>query len=225
MTDPIAEGVVYVVDDDTELREYIRYLLAASGWRIETFADPLEFLEAYKDAGVACVVTDVCMPGLSGLELQRELAGRGIDLPVIMISAYAEVPTAVSAMRQGAVDFLEKPFEAQALLDRVREALAASQRAAPERDGARRGGNPVRPADAAPARRARRTDAGQAQQDHRRRSRRQPAHRRRASFPPDAEPRRQLVARPVPPRGAGAGTASAGTGALKSAEEKREDSR
>jgi two-component system response regulator FixJ len=129
MTDPIAEGVVYVVDDDTELREYIRYLLAASGWRVETFADPLEFLEAYEDAGVACVVTDVCMPGLSGLELQRELAGRGIDLPVIMISAYAEVPTAVSAMRQGAVDFLEKPFEAQALLDRVREALAASQRA------------------------------------------------------------------------------------------------
>jgi FixJ family two-component response regulator len=128
MTDPIAEGVVYVVDDDTELREYIRYLLGSSGWRVETFADPLEFLDAYKDVGVACVVTDVCMPGLSGLELQRELADRGIDLPVIMISAYAEVPTAVSAMRQGAVDFLEKPFEGQALLDRVREALAASSR-------------------------------------------------------------------------------------------------
>jgi two-component system response regulator FixJ len=127
MSEQIAEGVVYVVDDDTELREYIRWLLSSSGWRVETFADPVEFLDTYKDAGVACVVSDVCMPGLSGIELQRELAERGIDLPVILISAYAEVPTAVHAMRQGAVDFLEKPFEAETLLTRVREALAASQ--------------------------------------------------------------------------------------------------
>jgi FixJ family two-component response regulator len=129
MNEQIAEGVVYVVDDDTELREYMRWLLASSGWRVETFADPLEFLDSYKDEGVACVVTDVCMPGLSGIELQRELAGRGIDLPVILISAYAEVPTAVHAMRQGAVDFLEKPFEGETLLQRVREALAVSQEA------------------------------------------------------------------------------------------------
>jgi FixJ family two-component response regulator len=129
MNEQLAEGVVYVVDDDSELREYIRWLLASSGWRVETFADPTEFLATYQDGGVACVVTDVCMPGLSGLELQSALAERGIDLPVILITAYAEVPTAVRAMRQGAVDFLEKPFDAETLLERVREALAASQEA------------------------------------------------------------------------------------------------
>jgi two-component system, LuxR family, response regulator FixJ len=124
-----ANGVVYVVDDDTELREYMRWLLEPAGWRVETYGDPNEFLAAYRDAGAACVVTDVCMPGLSGLDLQRELAERGIDLPVILISAYANVPNVVRAMREGALDFLEKPFDGETLLGRVREALARSDKA------------------------------------------------------------------------------------------------
>jgi CheY-like chemotaxis protein len=98
-TDEPAGGVVYVIDDDTELREYLRWLLEPAGWRVETYGEPAEFLAAYRSTGAACIVTDVCMPGLSGLDLQRELGERGIHLPIILISAYAEVPDVVRAMR------------------------------------------------------------------------------------------------------------------------------
>ena len=119
--------IVFVVDDDDAAREYVCWLLASAGWEVRSYGDAQAFLDDYDPACTGCLISDVRMPGLSGLDLQRELAARPIHLPIIMISAFAEVPTAVRAMREGAVDFLEKPFEGQALLDRVRMAIDADR--------------------------------------------------------------------------------------------------
>ena len=128
VNDPSASrpGVVYVVDDDAELREYLRYLLEGAGWRTVLHGDAEAFLAAYRDEGPACVVSDLCMPGLSGLDLQVELAKRGPLPPLIMMSAQGEVRTAVQAMRDGAVDFLEKPFEPERLLQLVERCMASA---------------------------------------------------------------------------------------------------
>ena len=115
--------VVYLVDDDDAAREYLQWLLETAGWNVQAFDGAQGFLDAYDPSRPGCLVTDVRMPGLSGLDLQRELATRSIRLPIIMISAFAEVPMAVRAMRDGAVDFLEKPFDGQRLVERVRSAL------------------------------------------------------------------------------------------------------
>jgi FixJ family two-component response regulator len=129
---------VYVVDDDDAAREYVRWLLESAGWNVRSYDGAEDFLDAYDAACPGCLVTDVRMPGLSGLDLQRELAERGIRLPIIMISAFAEVPMAVRAMRDGALDFLEKPFDGQTLIERVRNAIESDQRQREnqvERDG------------------------------------------------------------------------------------------
>ena len=120
-------GTVFVVDDDREIREYVRWLLEARGYTVKTFEEPQSFLDSFTDTGPTCLVTDLKMPGLSGLDLQAQLAERGIDLPIIMISAYAEVSSAVQAMREGAIDFLEKPFDGNALIQRVSAALEANR--------------------------------------------------------------------------------------------------
>lgn len=122
-----APGIVYVVDDDPQLREYVCWVLAPCGWEIRCFEDPQKFLDTYQDEGTACVVTDLRMPGLSGLDLQDALATRSPDLPIIMMSAYADVSSAVRAVRQGAIDFLEKPFDRQTLIERVRSALQRNE--------------------------------------------------------------------------------------------------
>lgn len=126
-------GVVFVVDDDPEVREYVRWLLESRGLSVKSYDEPRAFLDSLDngllEAGPACLVTDLRMPGLSGLDLQSEIAARGIDLPIIMISAYAEVSSAVRAMREGAVDFLEKPFDGPELINRVETALAADREA------------------------------------------------------------------------------------------------
>jgi FixJ family two-component response regulator len=128
--------VVYVVDDDAELRDYLRWVLEPTGFEVRTFENAQAFLDAYDAGRPGCLITDLRMPGLSGLDLQAELAARQIHLPLIMMSAFAEVSSAVRAMREGAVDFLEKPFDAQHLLERVRAAVEADRsdrRAAAER--------------------------------------------------------------------------------------------
>lgn len=117
-------GTVHVVDDDAELREYLCWVLQGAGWQSVAHADATAFLAAYRDDGPACVVSDLYMPGMSGLELQGELVRRGHGLPMIMISAQGEVKTAVQAMREGAVDFLEKPFAPEELLARVEACMA-----------------------------------------------------------------------------------------------------
>jgi two-component system, LuxR family, response regulator FixJ len=123
-----APAIVYLVDDDDAAREYVRWLLESAGWQVRAYDGAQGFLDDYDPTCPGCLVTDVRMPGISGLDLQRELAARSIRLPIIMISAFSEVPMAVRAMRDGALDFLEKPFDGQTLLDRVRAALEAEQR-------------------------------------------------------------------------------------------------
>lgn len=123
----MSEAVVYVVDDDQAVRDSLRWVLESAGYAVRVFGSAEAFLSAYRRGGIGCLVLDVAMPGMSGLELQAQLSAIDADLPVIFISAHGTVPTAVSAMRRGAVDFLMKPFDNHALLQRVEDALAISR--------------------------------------------------------------------------------------------------
>lgn len=117
------EPTVYIVDDDPDMRDSLRWLMTTVGLRVETFASAAEFLQAPPPAGPGCLVFDVRMPGLSGLDLYERLIARGPTLPVIFVTAYADVPMAVRALKSGAVEFVEKPFNRQALLDKVQKAI------------------------------------------------------------------------------------------------------
>jgi two-component system response regulator FixJ len=118
-----ADAIVFVVDDDAAMRDSLRWLLQSVGFAVRTCASAEEFLAVYDPAQAGCLVLDIRMPGIGGLGLQAELAARQIELPVIIITGHAEVPTAVRAFKAGAFDFLEKPFGDQLLLDRVRQAV------------------------------------------------------------------------------------------------------
>lgn len=118
------EPTVFVVDDDDAVRDYLKWLMQSVSLQVALFATAGEFLEAYDPSQSGCVLLDVRMPGLSGFDLQTEMQARRIRLPVIMMTAYAEVPMAVRALRGGAVDFIEKPLDGQVLLDRVQQAIA-----------------------------------------------------------------------------------------------------
>lgn len=118
---------VYVVDDDPAMRDSLRWLLESVDFQVNVFESATSFLEEYKGERPACLVLDVRMPGMSGLDLQDELVRRGITIPMIMISAHGDVPVAVRALKTGAIDFIEKPFSDQLLLDRVRQALQNDQ--------------------------------------------------------------------------------------------------
>src|SRR5262249_36698048 len=113
---------------DDAAREYVRWLLESAGWTVRSYDGAQDFLDGYDPALPGCLVSDVRMPGLSGLDLQRELAERSIRLPIIMISAFAEVPMAGRAMRDGAVDCVEKPFDGQTLIGRVGGAVETDRR-------------------------------------------------------------------------------------------------
>lgn len=115
---------IFVVDDDLAIRSSISWLIESVSLRVETFASAEALLERLESEPPGCVVADLRLPSLSGLDIQRELNERGSSLPLIMISAHPEIPTAVRAVRLGALDFIQKPFSDQHLLDRVREAVA-----------------------------------------------------------------------------------------------------
>ena len=115
---------VYVVDDDEGVRSSLALLLKSMGQTALTFASAAEFLEAHDPDQPGCVLLDVRMPGMSGLELQDELNRRGAVLPVIFITGHGDVPMAVEAMQHGAYDFLQKPFRDDDLVERIRRALA-----------------------------------------------------------------------------------------------------
>lgn len=119
------EPTVYIVDDDADMRDSLQWLLQAVGLRVRAFASADEFLRVASPERPGCLVSDVRMPGSSGLELLEALAGRGDPMPAILITAFADVPMAVRAMKAGAVEFLEKPFHRQTLLERVQNALRA----------------------------------------------------------------------------------------------------
>lgn len=127
------EPVVFIVDDDDAVRRFLSGLIESVALPVEAYASARDFLAAYEPGRPGCLVLDVRMPGMSGLELQRELAERAIDLPVIVLTGHGNVQVAVHAMKAGAVDFVEKPFDNELLLDRIQKAVAESVRADGER--------------------------------------------------------------------------------------------
>jgi FixJ family two-component response regulator len=119
----VRDPIVYIVDDDPDMRESLGWLLRTVGLRSFPFANASDFLRAFDGEGPACLVADVRMPGTSGLDLLEELTSRGVRTPVLFITAHADVPMAVRAMKSGAVEFLEKPFNGQFLLEKVQRAV------------------------------------------------------------------------------------------------------
>ncbi len=116
---------VFVVDDDPSIRESLNLLLSSAGYGVQTFSSAKEFLESEQDIREnACIVSDIKMPGLSGLDLQEELASRDYAMPIIFITGHGDIPTTVQAMKKGAIEFLPKPFDDGDLLDAVKEALS-----------------------------------------------------------------------------------------------------
>ena len=118
--------LVFVVDDDCSVRESLEALLTNEGWQSETFASAEEFLSRPRVRAPSCLVLDVSLPDLDGLELQTRIADR-IDMPIIFITGHANVPMSVKAMKAGAVEFLTKPFGDEALLDAIQQAIARSR--------------------------------------------------------------------------------------------------
>jgi FixJ family two-component response regulator len=128
-------SLVYVVDDDEAIRDSLGWLLASIGYRVATYETAEQFLEGYKAGAASCLVLDVRMPGLSGLELQQELNRRGETLPIIFITGHGDVPMAVNAVKSGAFHFLEKPFKDAQLVALIEQAAKLGQLPAEERQG------------------------------------------------------------------------------------------
>lgn len=131
MTD--APAIVFVVDDDPSVRDAVSRLITSVGLRAETFASTRDFLSATRPNAPACLVLDVRLPDVSGLEFQRELAEADIHIPIIFITGHGDIPMTVQAMKAGAVEFLTKPFRGQELLDAVQEAISRDRAAWSER--------------------------------------------------------------------------------------------
>ena len=129
----MTDATVYVVDDDPALRESLGYLLQSEGLVVRAFEGARQFLADYDRQARGCLVVDVRMPDMSGLQLQEYLAAEGSTLPIIVITGHGDVPMAVKALKNGALDFIEKPFADQQLLDRVHEALDVERRQYGER--------------------------------------------------------------------------------------------
>ncbi|MCA9004101.1 MAG: response regulator transcription factor [Planctomycetaceae bacterium] len=117
------EATVFVVDDDPAIRKSLRWLIESVGLKVQTHELASEFLESYSPDIPGCLVLDVRIPGMSGLELQEKLREQGYDIPVIIVSGYGDVPMAVRAMKAGAIDFLEKPVSDQVLLDYIQKGI------------------------------------------------------------------------------------------------------
>lgn len=114
---------VHVVDDDANVRDSMVALLASAKLLVRVFPDAATFLEAFDPAVSGCIVLDVRLPGMSGLDLRNELRRRSVEMPIIFMTAYGDIPMAIDATKNGAVDFIEKPIRGQVLLDRVCEAV------------------------------------------------------------------------------------------------------
>lgn len=128
-----SDPIVFVVDDDESVREAVRRLIASVGLKVETFGSTREFLDGQRPEAPSCLVLDVRLPDVSGLELQRDLAAANVHIPIIFITGHADVPMTVRAMKAGAVEFLTKPFRGQELLDAIQDAIAKDRVAWNER--------------------------------------------------------------------------------------------
>jgi FixJ family two-component response regulator len=120
---PEPKAIVFVVDDDASVREGLGSLIRSAGLKVETFASAQEFLASSRAEAPSCLVLDVRLPGLSGLDLQKRLAEVNIEIPIVFITGHGDVPTSVQAMKAGAVEFLTKPFVDQDLLDAIQQAI------------------------------------------------------------------------------------------------------
>lgn len=127
------EPIVFVIDDDRMIRDGLQSLIKSVGLRVETFASAQDFLEAKRPDAPACLVLDVRMPGISGLELQLKLRDGGVPIPIIFITGHGDIPMSVRAMKEGAHEFLTKPVRGQDLLDAVQKAIAADRALRQER--------------------------------------------------------------------------------------------
>lgn len=127
------EATVYVVDDDHAVRNSLSWLLESVGMRVECFASAGAFLEAFQPDLGGCVVLDVRMPGMSGLELQERLAAAPVQVPIIVVTGHGDIAMAVRAMKAGAIDFFEKPFNDQMVIERIQQCLEENQRSRADR--------------------------------------------------------------------------------------------
>ena len=127
------EPLVFVVDDDGSVRNSLRRLIASVGWSVEVFASAREFLDSHREDVPACLVLDVQLPDLNGLDLQQALLNTGAPLPIIFLTGYGDIPMSVRAMKAGAVEFLTKPFRERDLIDAIREAIERDRAARRER--------------------------------------------------------------------------------------------
>jgi len=123
MSEPWSPPTAYVVDDDESIRTLWRWLLESNGIAAQTFATAAQFIDGYRD-GRGCLVLDLRLPGMSGLELQEYLKQRGIEIPIVFVSAHGDIPAAVSAIKRGAVDFIQKPFSYREVLAVIGKAMA-----------------------------------------------------------------------------------------------------
>jgi FixJ family two-component response regulator len=123
----VASPIVFVVDDDVSVRESLELLIQNEGWQAETFASAQEFLQRPRAALPSCLVLDVSLPGLNGLELQQQVASERNDMPIVFITGHGDIPMTVRAMKTGAVEFLTKPFDTEVLLNAIRQALTRSR--------------------------------------------------------------------------------------------------
>ena len=128
-----SDPIVFVVDDDASVRDAVRKLISSVGLRVQTFGSTREFLAAKRPDAPSCLVLDVRLPDVSGLEFQRDLTAADVRIPIIFITGHADVPMSVRAMKAGAVEFLTKPFRGQELLDAIQEAIARDRAALSDR--------------------------------------------------------------------------------------------
>jgi FixJ family two-component response regulator len=135
MTAP--EPVVHVIDDDDSIRELLTWLMKRNAIRVEAHPNARSFLKAYRPGTPGCLILDLYMPGMSGLDLQQYLKEAGIEMPVIFLSGRADVPKAVAAVKSGAIDFIEKPFDYRRIVELVRECLRRDADARAGREAAR----------------------------------------------------------------------------------------
>ena len=172
-----AEAIVFVVDDDEPMRQSLQNLIGSVGLRVETFASAQEFMRNKFTDVPGCLVLDVRLPGLSGLDLQKRMVDAGIQIPIIFITGHGDIPMTVRAMKAGAVEFLTKPFRDQDLLDAIQQALERDRISARAAGGDGRTARTVGLPDAARARSdgaggcraAQQADSGRAghERDHR----------------------------------------------------------
>lgn len=131
------EPVVHVIDDDDSIRELLTWLMKRNAIRAEAYPNAKSFLKAYRPGTPGCLILDLYMPGMSGLDLQQYLKEAGIEMPVIFLSGRADVPKAVAAVKSGAIDFIEKPFDYRRIVELVRECLRRDAEARAGREAAR----------------------------------------------------------------------------------------